>query len=139
MITECTHSEDDGPIPCPPQCPAQCWPRHMFRRTLFGRWRLRPAYRHLWAARHLELTRPPVCDRDACYDYAHPEAMNASRKAHGCVPDVDRALASAEVRRLGSMTLAERLQEGRFELFHLYGECYGDPWNCPQHHGWNRS
>ena len=50
---------------------------------------------------------------------------------------VDRADANAEVQRLGSMTLAERLQENRFELFHLYPDgCYGDPRNCPQHHDW---
>jgi hypothetical protein len=89
-----------------------------------------------WAQAEVERTRPPVCDRPSCYDYDHPERMNASRLEHRCVPDVDRADANAEVARLGSMTLAERLRENRFELFHLYGECYGDPRNCPHHHDW---
>ena len=42
-----------------------------------------------WAAAEVERTRPPVCDRGACYS-DDPVVANASRIEHGCTPDWQR-------------------------------------------------
>jgi hypothetical protein len=43
-VTGCEHYYGDRRVPCPPACPAQQWPRSMFRLTWFGRhWKLRRA------------------------------------------------------------------------------------------------
>ena len=86
MITRCAHYEDGRPIPCPPQCPAQCWPAFMFRRTLLGRWRLRRKHIGVWAHAEAERTQPPVCDRESCYE-GSDEEVNRSRFEHSCIPD----------------------------------------------------
>lgn len=54
----CEHHEDGRLRPCPDLCQVQCWPRRLFRTSLFaGRWVLRRRYRPYraaWAAYHRE-------------------------------------------------------------------------------------